>query len=961
MTSPWVDVGPLLAAGCTEMGVNDMLHIPHFSLFEAMSAVEIGNVKMDSGATRGMSIDAHLDSGQAPVDLTPEQACAIMDHLMLLEATHYFSGNAAAASVYSSLYMMRPDRQAWLTTACPSLAAYCKGVEATCLAVRWFLMNGAVSEEEDISLLISGLPLEEAPGGIAHLPSEDCLPQLLAAQKAAAQAAADCATAPEQAGVWDRIGQHLTFRHALIKALLQLKQKNGPALHTAQKALTQAAAQLAKLHASPPRTAAPIAADGPGAAQSDVLAAKVCSNGSGSAAKQPGCEGAGVGSSAQQSGLGVVGAEGPACLGYVPGLNHHLLYPAPPRATQMMSEVDSRQQWATLLTHLQAAAALDDILGWRALQLHVLKLAGLRMGVVARCIAHYLVAGKAWSASNAGQHAAGPGGSSSSSSNSGPSQGSIMGPGNDEWPSWVLDTPMICEALALPVLKSLGPDVDMFLEQAVIAAGNWVQAMLLNPCRQRRRLRRGLEDWAHLYQHALNADLSPEFQAWMSAAGWRWVPGQAGPPDTVSGAPDPQPCSTLPPHLHPSLFAYPHLFAYLRLSAIHDQGVLATWVESETALSQYSHLLLGFKLDLYRARHGPHLMQQHATYMQVTHTLMLSSWLRSVQEYCLIFWYSASLLETRKHALQLLHSVQAPVPKKGPQLPSGGKAKKSTKPLPPSPATVRRQAGLLADAVLCEQYASLAVGLVRLLAGLQAAGLTKAPKLPFNTLREQFDQRFASFHSPSLVKPVPLSFARLPLARWAESEQDATNSYAPCRCVLELEVCCAMRGSSSIRSSSSSGSGGRGGGGRSRGNSSGSSSSKGSSRGSSSSSKGSSGSGSSGGSGSGGSSSGGSSRGISSGSSSSKGSSRGSSSSKGSSSSGISGGSGSGGSSSGGSSRGISSGSSSSKGRDQYEAQMRLDGVLPHAMFQAAALTFTNERAAEQAERLLEAHHTQAN
>ncbi|GFH16577.1 uncharacterized protein HaLaN_13020, partial [Haematococcus lacustris] len=185
-----------------------------------------------------------------------------------------------------------------------------------------------------------------------------------------------------------------------------------------------------------------------------------------------------------------------------------------------------------------------------------------------------------------------------------------------------------------------------------------------------------------------------------------------------------KPCSTLPPHLHPGLFAYPHLFAYLRLSAIHDQGVLATWVESETALSQYSHLLLGF----------------------------------NVQEYCLIFWYSASLLDTRKHALQLLHSVQAPVPGKGPQLPSGGKAKKSTKPLPPSPATVRRQAGLLADAVLCEQYASLAVGLVRLLAGLQAVGLTKAPKLPFNTLREQFDQRFASFHSPSLVKPVPLSF-----------------------------------------------------------------------------------------------------------------------------------------------------------------------------------------------------------
>ncbi len=37
--------------------------------------------------------------------------------------------------------------------------------------------------------------------------------------------------------------------------------------------------------------------------------------------------------------------------------------------------------------------------------------------------------------------------------------------------------------------------------------GNWVQAMLLNPSRSRRRLRRSMDDWANLYQHALNADM----------------------------------------------------------------------------------------------------------------------------------------------------------------------------------------------------------------------------------------------------------------------------------------------------------------------------------------------------------------------------------------------------------------------------------------------------------------------
>lgn len=46
--------------------------------------------------------------------------------------------------------------------------------------------------------------------------------------------------------------------------------------------------------------------------------------------------------------------------------------------------------------------------------------------------------------------------------------------------------------------------------------------MCLNRARQRRRHRRSVEDWAHLYDHAANADASPEFQAWMTKSGWQW-------------------------------------------------------------------------------------------------------------------------------------------------------------------------------------------------------------------------------------------------------------------------------------------------------------------------------------------------------------------------------------------------------------------------------------------------------
>lgn len=57
----------------------------------------------------------------------------------------------------------------------------------------------------------------------------------------------------------------------------------------------------------------------------------------------------------------------------------------------------------------------------------------------------------------------------------------------------------------------------MFLQ-----SGNMIQALLMNRSRCRRRLRRGLEDWGNLYQHALNADTSPRFQAYMIVHGWRW-------------------------------------------------------------------------------------------------------------------------------------------------------------------------------------------------------------------------------------------------------------------------------------------------------------------------------------------------------------------------------------------------------------------------------------------------------
>lgn len=104
------------------------------------------------------------------------------------------------------------------------------------------------------------------------------------------------------------------------------------------------------------------------------------------------------------------------------------------------------------------------------------------------------------------------------------------------------------------------PAMDTLLEQAVIALGNWVQATLLNRARQRRRLRRGCEDMANLFQHALIAEACPLVGARLVAAGWR-MPAAAA-------------------------------------AAAEGEGPLATWVAGETCAQMLKHLSLSFELEL---------------------------------------------------------------------------------------------------------------------------------------------------------------------------------------------------------------------------------------------------------------------------------------------------------------------------------------------------------------------------
>lgn len=54
-----------------------MVHGEAFSLFEAMSAMEVGNAKMDAAvAAAPRTVDQLVAEGAAPTDLSPSQVCA---------------------------------------------------------------------------------------------------------------------------------------------------------------------------------------------------------------------------------------------------------------------------------------------------------------------------------------------------------------------------------------------------------------------------------------------------------------------------------------------------------------------------------------------------------------------------------------------------------------------------------------------------------------------------------------------------------------------------------------------------------------------------------------------------------------------------------------------------------------------------------------------------------------------
>ncbi|KAG6549103.1 hypothetical protein Mapa_009329 [Marchantia paleacea] len=326
----WADATGFLKAACDDLGVGELIHGENFSLFEAMSALEIMDPKMDAGMTTTgyKTVEEAVESGAAPIVLTISQIIDVMDHLLACEAT-WHKGHSLAQTVFSCLYMLKLDR----TTPNALLHAYCKITRATCSLVRTAIVLSDIHEEEDFVTFGFGLPLD-AEGDNKCLATLNAVVESLARQlrgckgsasgkKKSTEEVEPLQDDPElEEDFCESVLCRLRFRKSLYHAFVYMEKPLGRGSEMAQKHITRALTELAAVRAS-----------------SGFLSARRPS-------KDP------VESTCTASGQPAVGFD--------ESVNRRLLAPTPPRSIDILSWNETLNYFEQLLNDLNRICSLSS-------------------------------------------------------------------------------------------------------------------------------------------------------------------------------------------------------------------------------------------------------------------------------------------------------------------------------------------------------------------------------------------------------------------------------------------------------------------------------------------------------------------------------------------------------------------------------------------------------------------------
>lgn len=162
MTHNWVDITQEFFEAITELELGELLHDELFGLFEAMSAIEMMDPKMDAGmlCNRGnnkpCTFTQAVDSGTIKVDnFTSAEIIGIIDSTYACIVS-WLEGHSLAQTVFTNLYLHQPAQ-----ILDKPLKTFCYAVYKIIEIIKDCINKALVFEEEDFQSVTYGYRLQQ--------------------------------------------------------------------------------------------------------------------------------------------------------------------------------------------------------------------------------------------------------------------------------------------------------------------------------------------------------------------------------------------------------------------------------------------------------------------------------------------------------------------------------------------------------------------------------------------------------------------------------------------------------------------------------------------------------------------------------------------------------------------------------------------------------------------------------
>ncbi|XP_072462163.1 N-alpha-acetyltransferase 35, NatC auxiliary subunit isoform X1 [Notamacropus eugenii] len=250
----WVDITQDFEEACRELKLGELLHDKLFGLFEAMSAIEMMDPKMDAGMIgnqvnrKVLNFEQAIKDGTIKIkDLTLPELIGIMDTCFCCLIT-WLEGHSLAQTVFTCLYIHNPD-----FIEDPAMKAFALGILKICDIAREKVNKAAVFEEEDFQSMTYGFKMANSvtdlrvTGMLKDV--EDDMQRRVKSTRSRQGEERDPEVELEHQqclAVFSRV----KFTRVLLTVLIAFTKKETSAVTEAQKLMIQAADLLSAIHNS---------------------------------------------------------------------------------------------------------------------------------------------------------------------------------------------------------------------------------------------------------------------------------------------------------------------------------------------------------------------------------------------------------------------------------------------------------------------------------------------------------------------------------------------------------------------------------------------------------------------------------------------------------------------------------------------------------------------------------------